>query len=92
MENERENIDYVKNFPECENLDKSCWKGIDNKTLLAKLPESWTKDVKSSLPTVDEKESRPHEFLVLDGIYLTKHIQDAWKTKNVNSKVSWKIF
>lgn len=77
-ESERENLDYGNAFPGCD--DKSCWKKVDTMEMLAKVPASWTKDWTTQLPSVDEVKSQVHEFLVLDGIILKKHLQDAWKS------------
>lgn len=77
-ENERENIDYANNFPGCN--EKSCWKKIDSKTLLEKVPKEWSRDLSTTLPGVDEDKSKPHEFLVLDGTILKKHPLNVWKT------------
>lgn len=86
VENERQNADYLKSFPDCN--DKSCWKREENTTLLDKLPSEWSKDLSYSLPSVEEAKSQPHEFLVLDGSILKKHPQDAWKS---DTKLSSKL-
>ncbi|CRL04436.1 CLUMA_CG017521, isoform A [Clunio marinus] len=85
VETERENaVDFDRNFPDCE--DKGCWKKVDAKTLMEKLPESWKRPASSTLPAIDE--AKPREFLVLDGIILKKHPQDVWKNDlNLASKL-----
>lgn len=73
---ERENADYAKGFPGCD--EKECWKNVSAEKLLQNVPAEWTKDLSTSLPAVGE--SKPHEFLVLDGSILKKHPHDgAWK-------------
>lgn len=85
-ENERENADYLKSFPGCN--DKACWQKKDSKELMDKIPGSWTRDVSASLPTADEDKSQIHDFLVLDGTILKKHPQDVWK---VDSKLASRL-
>ena len=83
---ERENIAYGQAFPNCD--DKMCWQTKDETELNNKVPESWSKDLSTSLPSADEKKSNVHEFLVLDGVVLKKHLQEAWKSDpNIATKL-----
>lgn len=85
-ENERENADFAKGFPGCD--DKACFQVKGDKELLDKVPASWKKDLSAVLPSVDEVKSQVHEFLVLDGTVLKKHPQDVWKS---DTKLSSKL-
>lgn len=76
-ENERENSDYARAFPGCD--DKTCWQKEEDLNLLDKVPPSWIKDFSTTLPSIDENKSKRHDFLVLDGDILKKHPQDVWK-------------
>ena len=65
-----------------------CWQTKDETELNNKVPESWSKDLSTSLPSADEKKSNVHEFLVLDGVVLKKHLQEAWKSDpNIATKL-----
>lgn len=92
VENERQNVDYAKIFPGCD--DKTCWKEMDSKSLLEKVPEEWTRDLSSTLPSIsednssDEETKSQHEFLVLDGTILKKHPQDVF---NSDAKLATKM-
>lgn len=44
------------------------------------MPKSWSQNLATLLPAVDEVKSQAHEFLVLDGVILKKHPQDVWKS------------
>jgi hypothetical protein len=80
---ERANADYAKSFgTDCD--DKTCWKKIEDKELMEKIPSSWKQDLSVVLPSIGEKKS--HEFLVLDGEILKKHPQDVW-TNDLASKL-----
>lgn len=85
-ESERENAEYANSFPGCD--EKTCWKKTESNLMLEKVPKEWTRDLSSSLPSVDENNSQAHEFLVLDGSILKKHPQDVWKSDfNLASKM-----
>ena len=77
-ESERENAGYANSFPGCD--EKSCWKKVDSKSLLEKVPKEWSRDLSATLPGVDEDKSQTHEFLILDGSILKKPPQEVLKT------------
>lgn len=75
-EYERANADYAEAFgPNCK--EKSCWKKMEDKNLLEKIPTSWKNDLSTVLPSVNE--SKAHEFLVLDGVFLKRFPKLEWK-------------
>lgn len=68
---------------------KSFWYDLDSmENTITNVPNSWKLDLSSTLPGKDENSANLHDWLVLDGVVLKKHPQDAWQSnEDLSSKL-----
>lgn len=73
-DSERANLPFLEQS-KCKDAD--CLRKADAKYLLETVPDTWRR-VWPDLPSVDENPSNQHQWLILDGDILLKHLNDAW--------------
>lgn len=61
--------------------DADCLRKADAKYLNDLIPDTWRR-VWPELPKIDENVTNQHQWLVLDGDILRKHVNDAWNTED----------
>jgi carboxylesterase type B len=71
------NAEYGNSFPDCK--DKKCWQEKNTADLLKMIPSSWKRGF-DSLPGETEKSVDFHDWIVLDGVILKRHVEDGWKS------------
>ncbi|XP_069697223.1 neurotactin isoform X2 [Periplaneta americana] len=85
IESERVSAEFVETL-QCGN-DLECLRKKDTEELLDSVPELWRHPLQDLPRTDDESSSLKHQWLVLDGKYLQKHVTDAWKTNGLHANL-----
>ncbi|KAJ4441013.1 hypothetical protein ANN_10862 [Periplaneta americana] len=85
IESERVSAEFVETLQCGDNLQ--CLRKKDTEELLDSVPELWRHPLQDLPRTDDESSSLKHQWLVLDGKYLQKHVTDAWKTNGLHANL-----